>query len=348
MTNIRNIPATMQAVRVSRPVTHEALTDPVALAEYMTVDRIPVPRPGRGEVLVKVSRGTINPNDLHHVKGEYIATRAMGFPRQTGFEGAGIVVASGGGLVGRVRLGQRVAFYAPGMFAEYIICKAIELIVIPNQVDFEIAASAVANQVTASAMLSVARKHGSPAFINTAGASALGRLLIRQCHDYGLDIISIVRREDQAEICRTEGATQVLDSSQPDFAAELKDICRKAGCRLAFDCVAGDMPEILLNAMPDSSTVKIYGYLTPGPISVSPQSLFFGRQLETFEVNEYLAEMSLMEKFFMSLKVTKGMKKRAESTVKASFPLDRCTEAYASYSQDMTSGKVQIVANNEI
>jgi NADPH:quinone reductase-like Zn-dependent oxidoreductase len=331
------------------PVPEAALADPVALASYIYVTDTAVPVPESGEVLIKVSRSTINPNDLYHLKGVYSATPDMPFPRPLGFEGAGVVVASGGCVIGRFRLGKRVAFYAMGMFGEYVVCNALDVLDIPDDVDFSTAACSVANPMTALAMLKVAKTSGSNVIINTAAASALGRLLIRLGKKNGIDLICVVRRADQIPICRAEGATHVLNSSAPDFDDQLKQVVQATGCRLAFDCVAGDMPERLLNALPDiGGAVKLYGYMTPGPITLTPQTLFAGRRLETFEINAYLSRVSLLAKGILAQRIARGMGKDFKSEVQKTFPLSAGVEALSYYSRNMTAGKVQIVADEQL
>ncbi|MCG8535436.1 MAG: zinc-binding dehydrogenase [Pseudomonadales bacterium] len=343
------IPKSMKALIANTPAPPSTLADPALLEQHLKVLDVDVPKPAHGEVLIKVSRGTINPNDLYHLEGIYTATRGEPFPRPMGFEGAGIVVASGGGLIGRFRVGSPVAFYAAGMFAEYVICNALDLIDIPGNVDFSTAACSVANPMTALTMLKVARNAGAKTIINTAGASALGRLLIRLGKTQGIKVIPIVRRNEQINLCKQEGATEVLNSSSDNFDEALAAACTQNGCHLAFDCVAGDMPQRLLEALPeDKGTVKLYGYMTPGPIQLMPQSLFTERRLETFEINAELSRMSLLSKGLVALSIRRGMGNTLRSDVQKSFPLSEGVSAFSWYSQNMTGGKVQIVADETL
>ena len=347
--NTPSVPQRMKALIAIAPVPEGVLADPKELCKYIQVRETDVPTLKTGEVLIKVSRGTINPNDLYHAKGVYSATPNVPFPRPLGFEGAGVVVASGGGMIGRFRVGKRVAFYAMGMFGEYVVCDALNLIDIPDSVGFSTAACSVANPMTALAMLNTVKASGSNIMINTAAASALGKLLIRLGKKKGVELICIVRRAEQMEICRQEGAAYVLNSSDPDFDQQLQKVIRDTGCSLAFDCIAGDMPERLLQALPDiGGTVKLYGYMTPGPITLTPQTLFTERHLETFEINAYLSRVNLLSKGLIALSITQGMGKELKSDVQKTFSLDDGVEAFSFYSQNMTAGKVQIVADAEL
>ena len=340
------IPNRMKSLQALVPAPVHAFQDVDNLSRYLVLNEVDVPKPGYGEVLVKVSRGTIFFNYFYELKVIYTATEGEPFPRNLGFEGAGTVVASGGGLIGRVRIGSRVAFYATGMFAEYVICNALDLIDIPSDVDFATAACSVANPMTALTMLDVARRAGASTIVNTAGASALGKLLIRLGKQKGVGVISVVRRDEQAVICRNAGAVDVINSSQKNFENQLKHACESRGCFMAFDCVAGEMPQHLLNALPkEGGVVKMYGYMTPGTVEITPQSLFPERRIETFEINAYLDRMSLLKKGMVAWSIRSGMGKDLVTEIQKSFPLSDGVAAFSWYSQNMTGGKVQIVAD---
>lgn len=74
---------------------------------YKVVD-LPIPKPSSGEVLVKIMAAPINPSDLALFGGHY--SHQKKFPTVMGFEGSGIVVESGGGLMGWGLVGKKVAF----------------------------------------------------------------------------------------------------------------------------------------------------------------------------------------------------------------------------------------------
>src|SRR5687768_6596982 len=77
--------------------------------ESLAATRIPVPRPGPGQVLVRVAASPINPSDVAFIRGLYGFKKPL--PTIPGFEGSGTVVESGGGVMGRWLKGRRVACY---------------------------------------------------------------------------------------------------------------------------------------------------------------------------------------------------------------------------------------------
>src|SRR5215472_13342630 len=114
-----SVPATMRAVQ---------LKDYAGKPGSLTVAEIPVPRPGPGEVLVKVFASPVNPSDLMLITGNYGFKKAL--PATPGFEGSGTVVEAGAGMMAKFMKGRRVACAAAdakstgGMWAEYIVTSA--------------------------------------------------------------------------------------------------------------------------------------------------------------------------------------------------------------------------------
>ena len=82
-----------------------------------TVEKIKVPRPGPGQVLVKIECAPINPSDTYFMAGMYSLyddslpgdEPKMKFPFAPGWEGAGVVVENGGGFFGWTLVGKRVS-----------------------------------------------------------------------------------------------------------------------------------------------------------------------------------------------------------------------------------------------
>src|SRR5688572_4664308 len=89
--------------------------------ESLQVTEMPVPKPGPGQVLVRVSAAPINPSDLMFVRGLYGVKKPL--PAVPGFEGSGKVVAAGS-LAARLLMGRRVGCIPTpstnGTWAEYV------------------------------------------------------------------------------------------------------------------------------------------------------------------------------------------------------------------------------------
>lgn len=67
-----------------------------------------MPKPKKGEVLIKIEAAPINPSDLYMMQGNYNGTYE--YPLTPGGEGSGRVIASGGGFMAWKLVGKRVGF----------------------------------------------------------------------------------------------------------------------------------------------------------------------------------------------------------------------------------------------
>jgi NADPH:quinone reductase len=170
------LPATMRAVQLD------------AVGQPLTVRKVSLPEPQKGEVLVNITASPVNPSDLAFMMGAYDGFKG-GLPVTPGNECSGIVVSSGPGLMGRRLVGKRVACFAReglgGAWAEYMVTKAAFCVPIGNKIDLENASMALINPLTAYAFMDIVKRGKHRAFANTAAASALGQMLIRMSISQG-------------------------------------------------------------------------------------------------------------------------------------------------------------------
>src|SRR5262245_16487689 len=128
----------------------------------LTVTEIPVPRPGPGEVLVKVFASPANPSDLMFITGNYGFKKAL--PATPGFEGSGTVVATGSGIMAQFMKGRRVACAVAdanstgGMWAEYVVTSAQFCVPLSKRVEMEHGATMLVNPLSAWALVDEARR----------------------------------------------------------------------------------------------------------------------------------------------------------------------------------------------
>ena len=302
-----------------------------------------VPRPRAGEVLVRVAASPVNPSDLMFLRGLYGVKKAL--PVVPGFEGAGEVVSAGGGLLARVLVGRRVACAArpdaDGTWAEYVRTDAKLCIPLRKEVDTEQAAAMIVNPFTAWALMERAREGG---VVQTAAASALGRMVNKLALRRGVELVNVVRRDEQAELLRSEGARHVLNSNAEEFEERLNELCKRLDVRLGLDAVAGELTGKLLRSMRKGGTVVVYGALSMGACQADPRSLIFeGKSVEGFWLSEWLKSQSVLTKFLTSRGVQSLLQNELKTEVRARLPLEDAAEGLRSYEREMTGGKVLLV-----
>ena len=316
--------------------------------ENVAVATIPVPRPGPGQVLVRVAASPINPSDLMFVRGLYGFKKPL--PAIPGFEGSGTVVESGSGVMARLLKGRRVACHAGdpkitgGMWAEYLVTSAQACVPLRRDVEIEQAASMLVNPLSAWAMMDEVRRGRHRALVQTAAASALGRMLIRLGQKFAVPTINVVRRAEQVQLLRDLGAEHVLDSSTPDFDANLRQLCHKVGASIGFDAVAGEMSARVLHAQPRGSRLLVYGALSLRAAEADPGSLIFeGKQMEGFWLSAWLGKKNMLRRFRIARRVQKLLSGELKTDIRARFRLEDVARALQEYTANMTGGKILLV-----
>lgn len=335
------IPKSMRAVELR---AYDGRPESLVLVEK------PVPTLGSGQVLVRMAASPINPSDLMFIRGFYGFKKPL--PVVPGFEGSGTVVAAGRGFLARWLVGRRVACATAspdirdGTWAEFAVTSAQLCIPLRRHVDLEQAAMMLVNPLSAWALMDIARRGGHRAVVQTAAASALGRMVVRLGRRFGLPVISVVRRAQQVETLRTLGADaeHILNSGDSDFDRRLMESCRPLGATLGFDAVAGEMTARLLKAMPPRSRVLVYGALSLEPCRVEPASLIFeGKKVEGFWLSEWLRQHSVLSQLRLARRVQKLLATELKSDVQARLPLSKAAEALKQYATNMSGGKVLLV-----
>lgn len=310
----------------------------------LAIEEHPVPRPGKGEVLVRVAAAPINPSDLASLQGLYGVKKAL--PMVPGIECSGTVVDAGSGWLAQRLIGKRVACAAgsgDGTWAEYVVAPATQCSALPASVDDEQGAMRIVNPYTAWAHLAIAQQAHARAIVQTAAASALGRMVVRLAQRRDVHVINIVRSEAQVETLRTLGAEYVLNSESPEFGEQLRERCRQLSTRLAFDAVAGSMTERLLKAMAPGSRVVVYGALSGSPIQLNPGEVIFNQQrIEGFYLSRWIARQPALALLSMQRQLYQlGDVTHARIQLRA--PLGAAQQAIAAYEAQMSAGKVLLV-----
>ena len=288
------LPATMNALLLTNDGYAHAPSGTVleAMDPYVEAGQIAVPEPGPTQVLIKVKLAAVNPSDVMFVKGLYGQPRKQGQP--AGFEGVGEVVAAGGDSVGKALVGQRVAFATGlsnwGSWAEYAVAEAAACIPLMAALRDEDGAAMIVNPLTALAMFGIVKEEGEKAFIVTAGASQLCKLLISVARDEGYRPIAIVRRDDQIAMLKQMGAAHVLNAEAEDFEPALAAICREEKPRILLDAVSGPVASAVFHVMGKGARWIIYGRLDASDTVIREpgQFIFMNKKIEGFWLTQWM------------------------------------------------------------
>lgn len=97
------------------------------------------------------------------------------------------------------------------------------------------------------------------------------------------------------KILKELGAEQVLNSSESDFLAQLRELAQKLRATVCIEAIAGSMTGQIMSQMPSNSICILYGLLSEQPIADIDPLLLIGRnqRLEGFMLPEWLQEKSM-------------------------------------------------------
>jgi NADPH2:quinone reductase len=242
----------------------------------------PVPVPGRGEILIRVSAGGINMADISQAYGKFRAGPQP--PYIAGFEGVGEVVALGEGVT-TVAPGAHVIGVGYGAFADYMVLPAMAAVPVPKGWSDEQALGLVVNLPTAVAALKLLGQieKGETVLIHAA-AGATGQAAVKIAKHYGATVIATASSEKH-EIVQSLGADHILDSRTADIAAEVLRLTANAGADLVIDSVGGETFEAsLASARRVAGRVVVTG-LPAGEASLTNWDLVYKHQVHIIGFN---------------------------------------------------------------
>ncbi len=319
----------------------------------LSLQNIEMPQPDADEVVVRIEAAPLNPSDFGvmfsaadmstavqsgteqnpivtaDVPAKFMPALKTRVNKDTpvGNEGAGTVVAAGSSPAAQALMGKMVAVIGGGTYRQYHCVNVKSCLELKEGTTAKEGASSFVNPLTALAMVETMRAEGHKAIIHAAAASSLGQMLNRICMADGIDLINIVRKEEQEKLLRDMGAKYVVNSSSDTFIADLTAAIVETGATISFDPIGGgQLSSDILNCMEaaitadveeynvyGSSTFKqayIYGALNRGPITLNRNFGF------AWGVNGFLLFNALAK---LGTKTVMSMRKRVAEEITTTF-----------------------------
>jgi NADPH2:quinone reductase len=218
---------------------------------------VPVPRPGKGQVLIRVSAAGVNYADTMMRRGFYLQKPT--FPFIPGFELSGVVAEAGLG-VERPRPGDRVMGTGQSTFAEYALAPAAALMPVPASFTDEQAAAFPVTYLTAFGMLRIsANAQPGETILVHAAAGGVGTATIQLAKYLGLRVIAAASSDEKLETARRLGADVAINYSQADFVAPVLEATGQRGADIVFESIGGDFLERDIRAAAPFARVVVFG-----------------------------------------------------------------------------------------
>ncbi|MFC5185684.1 zinc-binding dehydrogenase [Actinomadura harenae] len=268
-----SIPVTMRALRQT------SLNGP---RDLRLVTDAPVPSPGPGEVLVRVTAAGVNYADISQAHGTFRDGPRP--PYLAGFEAAGEVAAVGADVTG-LEPGVHVVGVGHGAFAEYMPMPAVAAVPVPQGWDDAQALGLVVNLPTALAALKpLGRIEAGQTVLVHAAAGATGQAAVVMARHYGATVIATASA-GKHDTVRKLGADHVLDSRDADIAAEVSRLTGGHGADLVLESAGGGTFEASLGATRRvTGRVVVFG-LAGGEATLTNWDLVYKHQVHLIGLN---------------------------------------------------------------
>jgi alcohol dehydrogenase, propanol-preferring len=217
-----------------------------AFGQPLTIEEVPIPTPGPGEVLIKVVATGVCHTDLHAANGEWPGRPPL--PFVPGHEGAGIIAACGVGVAGLkegdaigvawlhdacgqceycmtgwdslCRAQHNTGYHVNGSFAEYVIGAAHYVGRFPRNCNFaEMAPVLCAGVTSYKGIKETEAKPGE--WIAVSGIGGLGQLAVQYAKAMGLHVAALDVTEDKLALARASGADVAVNAKSPDAGRQI-------------------------------------------------------------------------------------------------------------------------------
>ncbi|MBX3583914.1 MAG: NAD(P)H-quinone oxidoreductase [Rhizobiaceae bacterium] len=219
-------------------MTVVAITEPGGPRVLKTEQR-EVPRPGEGEILIRVRAAGVNRPDVQQRKGLYPAP--PGASDLPGLEVAGDVAAVGAGVI-RWHGGDAVtALTAGGGYAEYVTVHESNALPVPSGYTFTEAAALPENYFTV--WHNVFQRGGlmpGETLLVHGGSSGIGTTAIQLAAAFGAKVITTAGSAEKCAACLRIGANRAINYKEEDFVEVVRHVTDGNGANVILDMVGGD------------------------------------------------------------------------------------------------------------
>ena len=238
--------------------------------EKMEIVDVPVPVPGPGQALVRIAASGVNFIDIYFRSGLYKSD----LPITLGSEAAGTVESIGPNVT-HVAPGDRVAYaMVRGSYAEYAAVPETSLVKIPDTIDFDSAAAAMLQGMTAHYLTnSTFPLNSGQSCLVHAAAGGAGRLTAQMAKIRGARVLGTVSTEEKAVVATGAGVDHPIIYTAVDFEVEVKRLTGGAGVDVVYDSVGKTTFDKSLACLRPRGMMVLFGQ-SSGPVTAfEPQIL---------------------------------------------------------------------------
>jgi len=332
---MEKLPAQMTVIGISKPGGPEVL-----LPETRAV-----PKPGAGEILIKVAAAGVNRPDVAQRAGFY--PPPPGASDLPGLEVAGVVVATGSGT-GKHKIGDKVmSLVAGGGYAQYCIAQDAQAIAVPAALSMNEAGAVPETLMTVwhNVFERGGLRPGETLLVH-GGSSGIGTMAIQLAKALGSKVIVTVGSQAKADACLKLGAISAINYKTQDFVAEVKAATEGKGVDVILDMVGGEYIDRNYEAAAIDGRIVQIATLGGAKANVNIVKLqvkrlhHTGSTLRPRSNADKAAMVAAIEAKVMPLFRDGRIKPVMDST----FPLERAADAHRRIETSEHIGKIVLVA----
>jgi NADPH:quinone reductase len=314
--------------------------------EVLKVGEVDTPKPGPGEVRVRLHTSGVNPSD---VKGR-AGARKIAWPRLIPHsDGAGEIDSVGEGVpAGRV--GERVWVWnaqwkrAFGTAAEYVVLPAEQAVSLPAGISFAAGACLGIPAMTAWHAVALAGAGAGSTVLISGGAGAVSHYAIQFARAQNATVLTTVSSAEKAEVARRAGADHTIDYRAEDVGARVMEFTQNRGVDTVIELDIVANAKLLPGVLRPKGKVVIYG--TGGAEATIPSSFCL---VNSITLQHFLVyELSREERAAAVGAIQEMLKAdRLAHNIAATFSLDQIVAAHEAVESGRTIGNVVVeIAKN--
>jgi NADPH2:quinone reductase len=243
--------------------------------EVLAVHEVPTPKPGPGEVLVRIRAAGVNPYDTYMRNGAYPVKPAL--PYTPGSDAAGTIEAVGQGVT-KVKPGNRVytATTLTGAYAEYALARENQVYPLPEKISFSQGAGLWVPYGTAyTALRHHADARAGETLLIHGASGGVGIAAVQFARALGLTVIGTAGTSRGLDLVRKEGAHHVFDHSKAGYPEEILKATGGRGIDLILEMLANVNLATDLKLLALRGRVIVIG--NRGEITINPRELMARR-----------------------------------------------------------------------
>ena len=240
--------------------------------EVLRIEDAEAPRPGAGEVVVRIAAAGVNPYETYQRAGTYGA-RNPKLPFTPGSDASGTVEAIGSGVVG-LKPGGRVYTYGTlsGSYAELALCRREQVFKLPESATFAQGAAIFVPYVTAfRALFQMARVKPTETVLVHGASGGTGSAAVQLAHSAGLTVIGTAGTPEGLELVKKNGADFSLNHRETDYRRAILDATNGKGVDVVLEMLANVNLGHDLELLAYGGRVIVIG--SRGNVEITPRNL---------------------------------------------------------------------------